>query len=217
MTGIDKSYHVFTLPGQVQRGSIKVRKDPKDLAEWQFALEEEIKYKTTEEAHEKQACASGKAEAVAFMKVKAAGLMGMDDPSGLAEQALADVGAGNKKSVLAIKDKDASTHDEVETEAEPSPKKKKAADPDAEEAELLSDIGASSNKDLAKKRVLKMVALLEKVKKDSKVDSSTPKGKKLLDCLQELKKLQKTGTKLNMETAKQQLFEGALAIKRIKK
>ena len=33
-------------------------------------------------------------------------------PSGLAEQALADVGAGNKKSVLAIKDKDASTHDE---------------------------------------------------------------------------------------------------------
>ena len=112
MTGIDKSHFVFTLPGQVQRGSIKVRKDPKDLAEWQFALEEEIKYKTTEEAHEKQACASGKAEAVAFMKVKAAGLMGMDDPSGLAEQALADVGAGNKKSVLAIKDKDASTHDE---------------------------------------------------------------------------------------------------------
>ena len=62
-----------------------------------------------------------------------------------------------------------------------------------------------------------MVALLEKVKKDSKVVSSTPEGKKLLDCLQELKKLQRTGAKLNMETAKQQLFEGALAIKRIKK
>lgn len=54
MTGIDKSYY------------IKVRKDTKDLAEWQFALEEETKYKTTEEAHEKQACASGKAEAVAI-------------------------------------------------------------------------------------------------------------------------------------------------------
>ena len=61
-----------------------------------------------------------------------------------------------------------------------------------------------------------MVALLEKVKKDSKVVSSTPEGKKLLDCLQELKKLQRTGAKLNMETAKQQLFEGALAIERIK-
>ena len=61
------------------------------------------------------------------------------------------------------------------------------------------------------------MALLEKVKKGSKVHSSTPKGKTLLDCLQEFKKLQKTGAKLNMETAKQQLFEGALAIKRIKK
>ena len=36
-------------------------------------------------------------------------------------------------------------------EAEPSPKKKNAADSDAEEAGLLSDIGASSNKDLAKR------------------------------------------------------------------
>ena len=134
---------------------------------------------------------------------------------------MADAGAGGakqKKRALAIKDKDATTNDEVEPEPEPSPKKaKKGADPEhAEEAELLSDIGASSNKDIAKKMVLKMVALLEKVEKDSKVDCSTPKGKKLLDCLQELKKLQKTGAKLNVETARQQLFEGALAVKRIK-
>ena len=201
MTGIDKSYYVFTLPGQVQRGSIKVRKDPKDLAEWQLPLRRKSSTRPQRKHMRSKLVPLGRQRQL---------------PSGLAEQALADVGAGNKKSVLAIKDKDASTHDEVETEAEPSPKKKKAADPDAEEAELLSDIGASSNKDLATKRVLKMVALLEKVKKDSKVDSSTPKGKKLLDCLQELKKLQKTGTKLNMETAKQQLFEGALAIERIK-
>ena len=44
-------------------------------------------------------------------------------------------------------------------------------DANAEEAELLSDIGASKNKELASNRVKKMVALLERVKKEKSTDS----------------------------------------------
>ena len=49
--------------------------------------------------------------------------------------------------------------------------KKKKVDANAEEAELLSDIGASKNKELASNRVKKMVALLERVKKEKSTDS----------------------------------------------
>ena len=52
LTGIGKSYYVCTLPGQVQKGSIKARKNFKDQAEWQFALEEEIQYKRQASASE---------------------------------------------------------------------------------------------------------------------------------------------------------------------
>ena len=45
--------------------------------------------------------------------------------------------------------------------------KKKKVDANAEEAELLSDIGASKNKELASNRVKKMVALLERRRADS--------------------------------------------------
>ena len=53
LTGMDKSYYVCTLPGQVQKGSVKARKDFKDKAKLQFALEEETQYK-------KQSSASGR-------------------------------------------------------------------------------------------------------------------------------------------------------------
>ena len=139
----------------------------------------EVKFRATESKHEVQASSSGKAEAAAWMKAKAEAGMLATKEADLAEQALSQVAPAaskGKKAMLALKDKEDEDDEEGDGDDnasdEPEPvKKKKKVDANAEEAELLSDIGASKNKELASNRVKKMVALLERVKKEKSTDS----------------------------------------------
>lgn len=182
-----------------------------------------MKFRATESKHEVQASSSGKAEAAAWLKAKAEAGMLATKEADLAEQALSQVAPAaskGKKAMLALKDKEDEDDEEGDgndsASDEPEPvKKKKKVDANAEEAELLSDIGASKNKELASNRVKKMVAPLERVKKEKGTDSE--KGQKVEQCLKNLKKVEKLGSKISLESAKNQLFEAALAVKRVTK
>ena len=175
----------------------------------------ELSYSNSEQRHEVQAGQNAKTEATAWLKAKAkASLLGEggDEDLALAQQALSEVAGSKAKPLKAIKDIEPESDNE---EAEQPTNNTRATDPDAEEADLLSDIGGSKNKDRANKRVKKMQVLVEKVYKEC--DPSSTNGKKLQGCLAGLKKLAKEGSKVKLESAKDKLFEAALAIKRVKK
>ena len=141
---------------QVQRGTIQCRKDPKDPEEWQFSLDQQVSYTDTTETQVVEATSKGQAEAAAWMKAKArASLFQGNEDTALAAEALSAVApeqAKKHKTPLALCDK-ASSEEEDHTEAKGSNSRPK--DTDAEEADLLSDIGSSKNKELASKRVKK--------------------------------------------------------------
>eukprot|EP00435_Cladocopium_sp_Y103_P010683 s1325_g2.t1 len=174
------------LPCQIKKGSIRCRRDRRDKAEWQFALEKEVKYRATGSRHKVQASSSGKAEAAAWLKAKAEAGMLDTKEADLAEQALSEVAPAaskGKKSLLALKDKE----DEDDGEG------------------AANESGSGSRKWL----------LSWKVKKEKGTDSD--KGKKVDQCLKSLMKLAKDGGKVNLENAKNQLFEAALAVKKVNK
>ena len=205
---------------QVQRGTILCRKDPKDLAEWQFALEKEVAFKETKTHHAATFEANQKMEALDWIKARQHGPMGVEDGF-QAEDALSDVlGSRDKKNMknketLALMDKDRSDEEEEEEEGEePNQVSAKAAlNKAVEDAEVLSDLGKSKSKDQAAKRVLKMVKVIKDVKKQA--DSA---GQKILGAaLAELEKLSKKGTSLNLESCKDTLLDAALAVKKVQK
>ena len=204
---------------QVQRGTILCRKDPKDLAEWQFALEKEVAFKETKTHHAATFEANQKMEALDWIKARQHGSMGVED--GFPEDALSDVlGSRDKKNMknketLALMDKDRSDEEEEEEEGEePNQVSAKAAlNKAVEDAEVLSDLGKSKSKDQAAKRVLKMIKVIKDVKKQA--DSA---GQKILGAaLAELEKLSKKGTSLNLESCKDTLLDAVLAVKKVQK
>ena len=204
---------------QVQRGTILCRKDPKDLAEWQFALEKEVAFKETKTHHAATFEANQKMEALDWIKARQHGSMGVEDGF-QAEDALSDVlGSRDKKNMknketLALMDKDRSDEEEEEEGGEPNQVSAKAAlNKAVEDAEVLSDLGKSKSKDQAAKRVLKMIKVIKDVKKQA--DSA---GQKILGAaLAELEKLSKKGTSLNLESCKDTLLDAALAVKKVQK
>lgn len=76
--------------GQVNRGSIRVRKDPKDQQEWQFCLETAVVYSDKQSKHEMNMEAATKLEAIQWMEARKAGTM-LSPEEGLAANALNDV------------------------------------------------------------------------------------------------------------------------------
>ena len=76
--------------GEVNRGSIRVRKDPKDQQEWQFCLETAIVYSDKQSKHEMNMEAATKLEAIQWMEARKAGTM-LSPEEGLAANALNDV------------------------------------------------------------------------------------------------------------------------------
>eukprot|EP00435_Cladocopium_sp_Y103_P018491 s374_g4.t1 len=205
---------------QVQRGSIQCRKDPKDLAEWQFALEKEVAYKDTKSKHTVAFEANQKIEALEWMKARQHGSMNGEEGC-QAEDALSDVlGSKEKKmkSQLALMDKEAGEpNEEEEDEEEEHPKQSSKAaaalKTAVEDAEVLSDLGKSQNKEQAAKRVLKMI----KVIKDVKKTAGGAGQKALTPALEELEKLSKKGKKLSIESCKDILLDAALAVKKVQK
>ena len=131
-----------------------MQKGPKDPEEWQFSLDQQVSYTDTTETHVVEATSKGQAEAAAWMKAKArASLFQGNEDTALAAEALSAVApeqAKKHKTPLALCDK-ASSEEEDHTEAKGSNSRPK--DTDAEEADLLSDVGSSKNKELASKRV----------------------------------------------------------------
>eukprot|EP00435_Cladocopium_sp_Y103_P024793 s822_g6.t1 len=195
---------------QVKRGSIGVRKDPADPAEWQFTLRKTVAWTEEKSQHELKGEAKAKAEASQWLELKAQSLLAEGEgpaSSSKAAKALEDV-LSKDKSRLAIMDKDP---DEASEDAAASPKK--GDDDQVVEADLLSDMGGKVAKEEAQVRVKRMVKLLKAVKKDV----SGAKAKSLDLCLAGLQKLCHKGKKVSLEEAKEKLFEAALEIKKAKK
>ena len=76
--------------GEVNRGSIRVRKDPKDQQEWQFCLETAVVFSDKQSKHEMNMEAATKLEAIQWMEARKAGTM-LSPEEGLAANALNDV------------------------------------------------------------------------------------------------------------------------------
>ena len=119
------------------------------------------------QSHEMNMEASNKLEAVEWMKAIKLGsfLGGQDQLAG--EEALSDVlpdkEKKKQKSILALADKEKEEdeddqEDQEQQDGASSKSKLKAA---ADEADVLSDLGQSKNKEQTAKRVLKMVKLLK--------------------------------------------------------
>ena len=132
--------------GEVNRGSIRVRKDPKDQQEWQFCLETAVVFSDKQSKHEMNMEAATKLEAIQWMEARKAGTM-LSPEEGLAANALNDVlptSAKKKaKELAAIKDKESDEEGDAEDEEEDSKQKLNAA---AKEADLLSDMGGAKAK-----------------------------------------------------------------------
>ena len=200
---------------QVQRGTIACRKDPRDMEEWQFALDKEVAYKDTKSKHVVAFEASQKMEALDWMKARQCGSMNTGDGF-QGEDALSDVlpdkAKGKKNSQLALMDKGNGEEEGEEEEATHDPMTT-ALGKAAQDAEVLSDLGKSKNKELAAKRVLKMVTLVKDVKK--KADTANQKD--LQATLSDLEKLSKKGKALSLESCKDKLLDAALAVKKVQK
>ena len=202
---------------QVQRGTIKCRRDPLDSEEWQVSLVKSIAYHNTQQSHEFQAETSGKMDALQWTKARTAGAMlGPGEDAETAEAALNDVMPDKKKrkaETLAIQDKD-------EDEEEDGDGQREELEKAADEAEVLSDMGRNSSKEHAAKRVQKMLKLLEKVKEDVGKGSQGSKASSMQQALQksldDLKRVGKLGKKITLEVAKDKLFDAAMAVKKAK-
>ena len=77
--------------------TILCRKDPKDLAEWQFALGKEVAFKETKTHHAATFEANQKMEALDWIKARQHGSMGVEDGF-QAEDALVYLAAETRKT-----------------------------------------------------------------------------------------------------------------------
>ena len=196
---------------QVKRGSIGVRKDPADTAEWQFTLRKTVTWTEEKSQHELKGEARAKAEASQWLEIKAQGLLADGEgpaSSSKAAKALEDV-LSKGKSKLALMDK----QPEQESEEEAGPSGKKDEDEQVVEADLLSEMGSKVAKEEAQIRVKRMMKLLKGVKKEV----GAAKAKPLDLCLADLQKLGQKGKKVSLEEAKGKLFDAALQIKKAKR
>ena len=151
---------------QVKRGSIGVRKDPADPAEWQFTLWKVVAWTEEKSQHELKGEAKAKGEACQWLELKAQGLLAEGEgpaASSKAAKALEDV-LSKDKSKLAIMDKDQEQSQASEEDKEASPKKDE--DEQVVEADLLSEMGSKVVKEEAQVRVKRMMKLLKNVKKE---------------------------------------------------
>ena len=185
--------HNFTISfwqfhSQVQRGSIQCRRDPKDMEEWQFALDKEVAYKDTKSHHAVAFESSQKMEALEWMKARQHGSMNAGDGF-QGDDALSDVlpdkAKGKRKEQLALED---IAHDEEGEEEEgktndPSTKAT-ALNKAVEDAEVLSDLGRSKSKEQAARRVQKMIKLIKGVQKKA----GSASQKEVQSALSELEK-----------------------------
>ena len=185
------------------------------MEEWQFALDKEVAYKDTKSKHVVAFEASQKMEALDWMKARQYGSMNTGDGF-QGEDALSDVlpdkAKARKKSQLALMDKGNGEEEGEEEEATHDPMTT-ALGKAAQDAEVLSDLGKSKNKELAAKRVLKMVKLIKDVQK--KADTANQKD--LQATLSDLEKLSKKGKALSLESCKDKLLDAALAVKKVQK
>lgn len=190
--------------------------DPKDMEEWQFALEKEVAYKDVKNHHAVAFEASQKMEALEWMKARQHGSMNTGDGC-QGEDALSDVlpdkAKSKKREPLALMDKmDEESEQEPEKTHSPS-KKATALHKAVEDAEVLSDLGRSKSKDQAAKRVQKMIKLI----KDVKGTAGNASQKALQPSLSELEKVSRKGNKLSLETCKDTLLDAALALEKVQK
>ena len=196
---------LFSLTWQVKRGTIQVRRDPSDTAEWQFALKKAVTWTEEEMKHGFKGGSSAKAEVAQWMELKAQGLFKDDSEVTAGNQALDAVLGGKNKDKLPLEDKD-----------QQSPGRKsassKAKGGQVVEADLLSEMGGKLKTEEAHVRISRMVKLLKEVKNEVDEENSTP----LDQCLTDLQKLGKMGKKLKMDHAKGKLFDAALQIKKAK-
>ena len=205
----------------MSRGSISCRRDPRDKHEWQFSLNQEIHYKDTQQRHQMSFEGCQKAEALEWIRAKNIGSMLEGTEGHLGEDALNEVlpdkEKKKRKGLLAIKDKESEDVDDEEDGQADKNKLKATVD----EADVLSDLGKNQSKDLAAKRIVKMITLLKSLKNDISKGSSgskdTAHAKSVQASLDSLQKLVKQGSKVNMEAAKEELLEAALAVKRVSK
>ena len=162
-----------------------------------------------------------KVEALEWIRAKNIGSMLEGTEGHLGEHALNEVlpdkEKKKRKGLLAIKDKESEDVDDEEDGQADKNKLKATVD----EADVLSDLGKNQSKDLAAKRIVKMVTLLKSLKNDISKGSSgskdTAHAKSVQASLDSLQKLVKQGSKVNMEAAKEELLEAALAVKRASK
>jgi len=162
-----------------------------------------------------------KVEALEWIRAKNIGSMLEGTEGHLGEHALNEVlpdkEKKKRKGLLAIKGKESEDVDDEEDGQADKNKLKATVD----EADVLSDLGKNQNKDLAAKRIVKMVTLLKSLKNDISKGSSgskdTAHAKSVQASLDSLQKLVKQGSKVNMEAAKEELLEAALAVKRVSK
>ena len=162
-----------------------------------------------------------KVEALEWVRAKDIGSMLEGTEGHLGEDALneflPDKAKKKRKGLLAIKDKESEDVDDEEDGQADKNKLKATVD----EADVLSDLGKNQSKDLAAKRIVKMITLLKSLKNDISKGSSgskdTAHAKSVQASLDSSQKLVKQGSKVNMEAAKEELLEAALAVKRVSK
>lgn len=186
------------------------------MEEWQFALDKEVAYKDTKSKHAVAFEASQKMEALDWMKARQYGSMNTGDGC-QGDDALSAVLPEKVKpkktnqSQLALMDKE--LEEEEEEEMKTNDPLTNAIGKAAQDAEVLSDLGKSKNKELAAKRVLRMIKLIKDVQK--KADTANQKD--LQATLSDLEKLSKKGKALSLESCKDKLLDAALAVKKVQK
>ena len=173
-------------------------------------------YKDTNSKHAVAFEANQKVEALEWMKARQLGSMNTGEGC-QGDDALSDVlGSKDKKrkEQLALMDVDEDEKDDEKEDEHPKSSSNAAALKKAvEDAEVLSDLGRSKNKEQAAKRVLKMIKVIKDVKKTA--DNA---GQKSLEpALAELEKLSKKGSKLSLESCKDTLLDAALSVKKVQK
>ena len=199
----------FPCPSKVKKGSIACRKDPLDQEEWQFALKKSLTWQEEKTQHTHSGEFQKRLEAASWMELKSKGFLQEGETKVEGQQALMDVlPTKEHKKQLALKDRGSDEEPAAETASKETGKDEQLA-----EAEVLSEVGSAMPRKEALLRGNRMVKLLKTVKKDQKGDN----GKQIDTLVASLQKLEKQGQKVKVEDAKNNLFDAAVQIKKVKR
>ena len=171
-----------------------------------------MSYKDSQVRQEVAAEATGKMEALAWIKAKTAAslLPGDGVAGGEALQELLPALGNKRKKLLALTDKE-------EEDAGSDPPVVAILDEATEEADKLSCIATRTSKEQASKRMQKMLKLVQKVKEElssgSQGSGQSPAQKALKEAEVGLKKMSQN-KKVTVEQAKSTLLDAALAVKK---